>query len=375
MDKIASFFPSLHWYSFLIIPGLIIGFTIHELGHSLTAYFLGDTSQVKQGNITANPIKHISWLGTTLFILFGIGWPKPLRFDPRNFKDKYLDSLLVALAGPVANLAASVLVFVSSLLVLSILRMTNQLDGTQVNAILFFSRTTDLATLTFSQAWENVPVWMVALTNRVWVANFALAIVSLIPLPPFDGFTAALSVLGIMKDKRLSQLTKDDPVPPPQSMLIKPTPTSSKKQSIADIHLKLGVEYHQQQRFDDAIARYRLAIEVDPSFGPAYVNMGLAYNAKGQTNEAIHALRGATLYASDEKSQNQAWVELHKLNGLPTAPVQPQAKTPGNPESLPWTDIKPTPNWTTFGAGLIIFVLFFSCILGFLIASLFSGGH
>ena len=69
IDTLNSLFPNWHWLNLLIIPGLIIGFTIHELGHSLMAYFLGDISQVKQGNITANPLKHISWFGTILFII------------------------------------------------------------------------------------------------------------------------------------------------------------------------------------------------------------------------------------------------------------------------------------------------------------------
>ncbi|RME40655.1 MAG: hypothetical protein D6796_16920, partial [Caldilineae bacterium] len=66
METIGQLLPNWHWYYLLSLPGLLAGFTIHELGHSLTAYFLGDRSQVKRGNITANPLRHISWLGTAL---------------------------------------------------------------------------------------------------------------------------------------------------------------------------------------------------------------------------------------------------------------------------------------------------------------------
>ncbi|MEM7346840.1 MAG: hypothetical protein AAF485_21585 [Chloroflexota bacterium] len=69
-------FPNFGWANLLIIPGILIGYTVHELGHALTAYYLGDHSQVERGKITLNPLEHISWFGALAFILFGIGWPK-----------------------------------------------------------------------------------------------------------------------------------------------------------------------------------------------------------------------------------------------------------------------------------------------------------
>lgn len=58
LDSILDFFNSLfdiwHWSNVLILPGLLIGFTVHELGHAVTAYFLGDMSQVQEGKITIN---------------------------------------------------------------------------------------------------------------------------------------------------------------------------------------------------------------------------------------------------------------------------------------------------------------------------------
>jgi len=361
----------INWhFNLLIIPGLIIGFTIHELGHALAAYYLGDYSQAKDGKISANPFKHISWLGATLFIFLGIGWPKPISFNAKNFKNRYLDSFLVATAGPFANFATSIIIFIVSYLILWLLSMANQIDRNQVEEIVFFSRASQLAALPFSEAIKDISIWVIAFSNRVWVANFILAFISLIPLPPFDGFTAFLSVVGMFREKRINELTNDD-LSPAVSPLITPetSPPKNKKRSMADIHFNLGTDYHQQKQFDDAIARYRQAVSIDATYGPAYVNMGLAYKAKEQRNEAIQAFRAATRYASDEKSKNQGWAELHDLSALSghNPDIVPTSQNSG---STPWTDVKPSPDWLTFGVGIIVLLLMFICIFGLLLITL-----
>ena len=374
-NNLLAFFPNLHWYSFIILPGLLVAFTIHELGHSISAYFLGDTSQIKSGHLTANPLKHISWLGTILFVLFGVGWPKPLQFDSKNFKDRYLDSLLVALAGPAANLAVSVIIFLASLILLTLLQTTGKIDAHQFSSIIFFNRNSDLASMPSQQAMQDSIVWIVTFTNRVWVANFAIALISLIPLPPFDGFTAILSLMGIISKQRVSQLKEDEtqteaePQPTFSDILImEETPPANKKHSIAEIHFQKGLEYHQDKKFNDAIARYRLALQNDSSFGPAYINMGLAYKAKGQEKDAIHAFRGATQYAGDEKSQNQAWSELHNLGAIPNLPPSTTHNKNAN-GAIPWTDTRPTPNWARLAVGLLTMILAFTCPILLLLIS------
>ncbi len=52
-------------------------------------------------------------------------------------------------------------------------------------------------------------------------------------------------------------------------------------------HYNKGVEYGQQGRFDDAIAEYSKAIELDPSLAEAYSNRGDAYRALGEIQRAI----------------------------------------------------------------------------------------
>ena len=381
----------IDWLNLLLVPGLLIGFTVHELGHALTAYYLGDYSQAEKGRITANPVKHISWIGGLLFITFGFGWPKPINFNPKNFKHQSLDTYLVSLAGPCANFLVSLLFFILTLVLMWVLRLTQQIDPDQFSTIMFFNRNNALASLSGGEALQEVVVWVIAFSNRVWVVNFVLAVISLIPLPPFDGFTIILSLFGLIREKRIQDLRGDDavdePVMPTASAAKEPAQpltrslleqTSveadvpvNKKQSMAEIHFKFGTEYHSQQKFDDAIARYRQAIENDAHFGPAYVNMGLAFKAKGHRQEAIHAFRAATRYAQDEKAKSQAWAELHELSALPN--INPEIPTTNTDSgATPWTDTKPAPDWIMFGIGAAALFLFFFCIFGFFLVSMMA---
>ena len=361
-------FQTWHWFNLLIIPGLLIGFTVHELGHTLAAYYLGDNSQVKEGKITANPIKHVSWLGGTLFLLFGIGWPKPVSFNPQNFKHRYLDSFLVAAAGPCANFLLCFVIFFSSILILGLLQSTQQIDPNLFSEIVFFNRGSDLTNLPFSEASKEISLWIIAFSNRIWVVNFVLAAISLIPLPPFDGFTATLSLIGMVREKRIDDLWRSEAEQTAPSSNQAP-PASNKKRAMANLHFQAGADYHQTRQFDDAIARYRQAISADATYGPAYVNMGLVYKAKAQRAEAIQAFRAATRYASDEKSKNQAWAELHSLSALPGTRQEIIPKSENSGET-PWTDTKPTPDWLAFWAGIFLLFFMFICLFGLLLITM-----
>ena len=139
---------------------------------------------------------------------------------------------------------------------------------------------------------------------------------------------------------------------------------------MSDIHFKLGLEYHEKQQYDDAIARYRQAINTDQNFGPAYVNMGLAYAAKGKRREAIHSFRGTIQSADDQKSQDEAWYQLHQLSEV--SPVDMEEAEEGLNElgATPWTDTKPRPNWLSLGVGGGFLIVTSLAFYGYLLANL-----
>lgn len=354
-----------HWSHLLIIPGVMVAYTVYELGYSLMAYYLGDNSQVERGHIHLNPFQHLSWLGSLTFILTGfIGFPKPLRFDPRFFKDRNLDTLLVAIAGPVANLSVSLLGFLVTLAAAFLLAIGSRTASwSDILSFFLMDRAEPPVALNF-QAWVQ------AFTGQVWLANFTLAMVSLLPLPATPGYLALKSLLGYLRAKQAE----------PKVERVKPTPTgplpdaaqAAHRNAAATIHFEKGVEYHGRGEFDDAIARYRQALRADKHFGPAYINLGRAYLGKGQRREAIQAFRGATQLANDDKSKAQAWSHLHHLSEV--SPIDRAAEQQALSEqgAAPWTDTRPSPDWLALGASAALIVAFLACLYGYLLITLVS---
>lgn len=338
-----------HWTNLLIIPGLLVGYTVHELAHAFSAYALGDTSQVERGKITLNPFRHISWFGTFAFLLIGIGWPNPVEINPQTFKDRPAALGIVALAGPFASFTFSLAAMLFTLLLGSSLVYAS---GTSSDTILqfFFPPTVPRFTE------FNLQALTVAFTSKVALASFWLAFTSMVPLPRMDGY---LALVSLAEFSRRRHVAKSSPVQQARQVLApqqpplpptKPINQYKRRNNVSDIHFTTGTEYHLQNKFDDAIARYRQALANDKKFGPAYVNLGLAYLGKGRRREAIHAFRGAIQFADDQKSQQEAWYQLHQLSEVsPVAEDSNENLTELG--AAPWTDTKPRPNWLALSLG------------------------
>ncbi|MHC4645782.1 MAG: site-2 protease family protein [Planctomycetota bacterium] len=98
----------MNWQlALFLLPGLIVGLTIHEAAHALTAKWLGDRSAERMGRVSLNPFRHLSLLGILVLFLLGFGWGKPVVVNLYNFKRPKLYYLLSSLAGPVSNMALS----------------------------------------------------------------------------------------------------------------------------------------------------------------------------------------------------------------------------------------------------------------------------
>ncbi|GAB4462026.1 MAG: site-2 protease family protein [Armatimonadaceae bacterium] len=98
----------------MALSALILGITVHEWAHAVTADALGDKTPRSQGRVTLYPPAHLDPVGTLFMVFtvifgFGFGWGRPVLTDPRQYKINWrIADSLVALAGPVSNLVIAI---------------------------------------------------------------------------------------------------------------------------------------------------------------------------------------------------------------------------------------------------------------------------
>ncbi len=152
-----------------VIAILIMSVVVHEVSHGYMALALGDPTAKYENRLTLNPISHLDPVGSFLVPLLGfwvggfiIGWARPVPFNPYNLKNQKWGEALVALAGPLSNLALA--------LIFGLI-------------------------LRFSVGQELMNGAFLSLGNFVVLINITLAIFNLIPIPPLDGSKILSSIL------------------------------------------------------------------------------------------------------------------------------------------------------------------------------------
>ena len=153
-----------------ILP-LVFAITFHEAAHGFVAHRLGDDTAFKLGRVSFNPIRHIDPFGTLLMpaillmshapFLFGYAKPVPVNF--RALRNPRIGMVLVALAGPVTNIALAL-----------------------IAAAAFHG----LGLLP-----ENAAQWVADNLKNAVVINVILAIFNMMPIPPLDGGRVAVGLL------------------------------------------------------------------------------------------------------------------------------------------------------------------------------------
>jgi Zn-dependent protease len=93
-----------------VLPGIILGLTVHEYAHTLVALRLGDDTAKQAGRLTLNPLKHIDPIGFIFLLVAGFGWAKPVIIDGSKLRHPRRDDILISLAGPVSNLLFAILI-------------------------------------------------------------------------------------------------------------------------------------------------------------------------------------------------------------------------------------------------------------------------
>ena len=90
--------------SIMLVPALL-AVTCHEVAHGYVADRCGDPTARLLGRLTLNPLRHLDPIGTVALLLLGFGWARAVPVNPGNLRRSRQDMILVALAGPGANLA------------------------------------------------------------------------------------------------------------------------------------------------------------------------------------------------------------------------------------------------------------------------------
>ena len=144
------------------LPGLVIALVIHEYAHAKAADVMGDFTPRMTGRLTLIHKAHIDPIGLIMLLVVRFGWAKPVMINARNFRNWRQGELLVAVAGPVANLIVAFI----SLLAMAVLFKLGM----------------------FSEGVRLVLSMMV-------LFNINFAIFNMLPLPPLDGSKVLMVLL------------------------------------------------------------------------------------------------------------------------------------------------------------------------------------
>lgn len=157
----------------LILPGIIIGLSFHEFAHAFVAEKLGDDTPRLQGRVTLNPLAHIDPVGFVALLFVGFGWGIPVEIDPRNFRNRRKDELMVSLAGVVMNLLIAVIATVCLKVYITVTGAWPSMDtlSGMAGEIIFYI---------------------------IWI-NLVLMVFNLLPIPPLDGFNIITELFDLRR--------------------------------------------------------------------------------------------------------------------------------------------------------------------------------
>jgi Zn-dependent protease len=165
---------------------VLFAITLHEVAHGWVARYFGDRTAEMLGRLSLNPLRHIDPVGTVIVpgFLLAIGgplfgWAKPVPVATKSLRHPRRAMILVAAAGPLANLAMACL-------------WCAVLGG--------IVRVTGNATLIY---------WIAQMAQAGIVINVVLAIFNLLPIPPLDGGRV---LAGLLPSAWSAKLEKVEPV-------------------------------------------------------------------------------------------------------------------------------------------------------------------
>lgn len=163
---------------------VLFAITLHEVAHGWVASKLGDSTAKMLGRLSLNPIKHVDPIGTVavpaLLLLIGspylFGWAKPVPVNFRNLKSYRRDMILVAAAGPGANLVMAVL------WIMLLVMFANLIPD------------------------DNVARGFMTMSQHGVEINLVLLVFNLLPIPPLDGGRVLSGLLPLSLSRYFDQI-------------------------------------------------------------------------------------------------------------------------------------------------------------------------
>jgi Zn-dependent protease len=168
--------------SYYAIP-VLLAITLHEVARGWMARYFGDRTAELLGRLSLNPLRHIDPVGTVLvpglMLLAGgllFGWAKPVPVATSALRHARRAAIVVALAGPVANLLMA---------------------GAWCAVLGAIMRVNANVTLDY---------WIASMAQAGIITNVVLAVFYLLPIPPLDGGRVLSSLLPPRLSARLESI-------------------------------------------------------------------------------------------------------------------------------------------------------------------------
>ncbi len=190
-------------FAVMLFGAFIVSVCVHESAHALAALALGDAGPRSEGRLSLNPLRQMTAMGTMVALILSflstfylaaffpaglaLGWGKPVRFDALRLRfGPNVGMILVALAGPLANLVLGV----CGALVLNAIPLPQRF---------FESALFCVNGSTGAQCVAGViPWWQLRGEQLLFafvVVNIGLFLINLIPLYPLDGYRVLFALL------------------------------------------------------------------------------------------------------------------------------------------------------------------------------------